>query len=545
MSKKVALIGLTILLAAFLRLYNLANFPPSLEWDEVATGYDAYSILKTGRDQFGHFLPLTIRSLDDYKPPLYTYLTAGSMAIFGWNDFAVRFPAAILGILAVFTTYGLTRELFKNEKLALLAALFLAVSPWHVNFSRLALETNSTIFFTTVGVWMFLAGLENGRYLVLSAILVGLDLYLYHNARVFIPLLGLVLAGLYFKQLRREWRWVLVSAVILLIFIIRLVPIVTSIEGQMRLLGTSIFTDAVPLDTYAQEQQYQNWKLSDVAADFSLPGRIFHSQKVLFGMKILKNYVSHFDPTFLLFTNDSPRHHASEVGLLYLIDLPLLLAGLYFLMRRQEKKTVVIILAWMLISPIPASVARDAPHALRSAIFLPTFQILAALGVVGLTQVMKKRWRRIFLSGVILVYASGVAFFTHQYFLHFAVDTSQAWQYGRREAALFADKIKQNYAKIIVSTKLEQPHVFFLYYLKYDPVKYLREGGTVSGGWAEERNKFDKYEFKRIDFAKMNDGKTLFVGLPDEFPANAQILAQIKYLDEKDAIWIVDDIKHE
>src|SRR3989304_8681256 len=99
MSKRIILIGLIILLAGFLRLYNLASLPPSLEWDEVATGYDAYSILKTGRDQYGNCLPLTFRSLDDYKPPLYTYLTAISIWIWGWNDFAVRFTGAFLGTL--------------------------------------------------------------------------------------------------------------------------------------------------------------------------------------------------------------------------------------------------------------------------------------------------------------------------------------------------------------------------------------------------------------------------------------------------------------
>jgi len=109
------LLFLILILAGILRFTNLAGLPPSLEWDEVATGYDANSILKTGKDQYGNFLPLTFRSLDDYKPPLYTYLTAISIWIWGWNDFAVRFTGAFLGTLAVLTTYGMMYMLFNKK----------------------------------------------------------------------------------------------------------------------------------------------------------------------------------------------------------------------------------------------------------------------------------------------------------------------------------------------------------------------------------------------------------------------------------------------
>src|SRR3989338_344065 len=83
-----------ILLAAVLRFYQLGQNPPSLDWDETAHGYNAYSILKTGRDEYGYKFPLYFRSFDDYKPPIYTYLVVPAVAIFGLNDFAVRFPSA-------------------------------------------------------------------------------------------------------------------------------------------------------------------------------------------------------------------------------------------------------------------------------------------------------------------------------------------------------------------------------------------------------------------------------------------------------------------
>ncbi len=542
MNKRTILILLSILsVAAFLRFYKLTLIPPSLEWDEVSTGYDANSILKTGRDQYGHFLPLTFRSLDDYKPPLYTYLTVGSIAIFGWNDFAVRFPAAFLGVLAVLTTFGMTQALFKNKKLSLLTALFLAISPWHVNFSRLALETNSTIFFTTAGMWAFIKGLRSGKYLPLASIFFGLDLFLYHNARVFIPFISVILILLYWKDLWTQKKYVFISAFIAFVFVIALLPIITSTAGLMRFQGTSIFTSAVSLETAELKQTYQHWRQVDTEHNEGLIGSIFHNSKTLFTLLILKNYLTHFDPNFWVFTNDSFRHHAGAVGLLYIVDLPLIYIGTTYMLQQKNKQAGLLILAWALIAPIPASLTRDVPHALRSEIFLPTLQIAIAFAFCWIqTYFARKNLRRKVIIAFLLVgYFLNSSFFIHQYYVHFNEDTSEYWVYGRREAALFAESIKDKYDRILVSTKLEQPQAFFLYYLKYDPVKYLAQGGTFSGGWAEDRNKFDKYQFRPIDFSKMQDGKTLFIGQPEEFPSGITTLKKIYYLNGKEAIWIV------
>jgi len=185
-----------IILATVLRFYQLGQNPPSLNWDETAHGYNAYSILKTGRDEYGYRLPLSFRSFDDYKPPIYTYLVVPSIAAFGLNDFAVRFPSAALGVLTVIFTYFMVFELFKNRTIAFLSSLFLAISPWHLQFSRVAFETNSAIFWSVLGTWAFLKGirakgLRITAWMSLTAIAFGVNLFMYHNARVFIPIFSI------------------------------------------------------------------------------------------------------------------------------------------------------------------------------------------------------------------------------------------------------------------------------------------------------------------------------------------------------------------
>jgi len=87
-----------ILIAFLLRVIKLSDIPASLSHDEVAIGYNAWSILKTGRDEYGVKFPLLFRSFDDYKLPGYVYLTAFSEFIFGLTPFAVRFPSAFFRI---------------------------------------------------------------------------------------------------------------------------------------------------------------------------------------------------------------------------------------------------------------------------------------------------------------------------------------------------------------------------------------------------------------------------------------------------------------
>jgi len=126
-----------VILAAFLRFYQLGNNPPSLTWDEVAWGYNAYSLGIDGRDEFGRFLPFNyLESFGDFKPPMYAYLDIIPIKIFGLNEFAVRFPSALFGLLTVLITYFLTKRIFFDSKskelYALFSALFLAISPWHI-----------------------------------------------------------------------------------------------------------------------------------------------------------------------------------------------------------------------------------------------------------------------------------------------------------------------------------------------------------------------------------------------------------------------------
>jgi len=178
-----------MILAAILRLPLLDRFPTGITIDEAGLGDSAYSILKTGKDEWGDFLPLNPRSFGDYKPPVFMYLLVPSIAVFGLTEVAVRLPSAIAGILTVWIVFLLVCDLFKNRNLGLLAGFLLAISPWHVYYSRLGWESNVGLMFFILGIWLFVKGLGEGKFLVLSMLSFGFSAMSYHSFKLLVPLM--------------------------------------------------------------------------------------------------------------------------------------------------------------------------------------------------------------------------------------------------------------------------------------------------------------------------------------------------------------------
>src|SRR3989344_9167438 len=102
----------TVAIGGYIRLVGIGSTPAGLNVDEIAIGFDAYSILKTGRDMNGIFMPLSFPSLGDYKPPLYIYLTSISIVLFGLSEFSVRFASALFGTMAIPIIFSLANKIY-------------------------------------------------------------------------------------------------------------------------------------------------------------------------------------------------------------------------------------------------------------------------------------------------------------------------------------------------------------------------------------------------------------------------------------------------
>lgn len=527
------LLLLIAVLAGLFRFREIITNPPNLNTDEAAIGYNAYSILKTGRDEYGQFLPLAFRSFDDYKPPLYIYLTVPSVAFFGLNEFAVRFPSAFLGVMAVIITGFLAKKMFGNWIIGLLAAFLLAISPWHIQFTRTAYETGSNAFFTSLGIWLFLKGFEKRRWLILSGIVFGLQVYLYQASKVFVPLFAsfLVLVYLY----RKGWQQLPFFVLPFVLFLVPLVGQSLSPEGLLRFRGTSIFQDPKPVER-REVYVHTDWLLND-----NKSVRLFHSHFLTYFQDILVGYLSHFRPDFFLTSrSDSKIAYVPEVGLFPLWMAPFLLTGFYFLYRRNDKLPAFLLTFWVLVSPIPASVTTGLPSSIRTAVFLPSWQIIAGLGMWEVFYWLKRRFRQCyfyFVSGLILVVVYFVAFYVHMLLVHAPKVHARVWYASYKEFITKSLVLAQDYSRVVVSTGFDQPYIFYLFYSQYDPVKYLAEGGTKGGGFDEQRNRLgEKFYFRGINWYEDRLlSNTLLVATPKEVPfdeAKDHILARFDSVDK-------------
>ena len=546
--KKLALLFSILFLAAFLRFWQLGVVPPSPDWDEAALGYNAYSLLKTGKDEYGTRWPLALRSFDDYKPPLYAYLAIPSIKVFGLSLFSVRVPAAIMGILAVLGTFFLVQELMLlgtkrfMEHIPIIAMFLLAISPWHLQFSRIAFEANIGVTFNIWGLYFLLKSLTNGKLMPVSALIFGLGFYAYHSQRVFIPLLMLLVFIVFFKKFLSKWKYILVSIVVGLIIVGPLLPVVFGKDGLTRLKGTSSLSDQTGLLAKSVS------KLEDDLQNGNLMGLLWENRRIVYIKTIAEGYLSHFSLKWLFLSGDNDRHHAPDTGLLYLWELPFLLWGMVMVAKRGGVIRN-LLFGWLLLAPIAASPTSETPHAIRTLVTLPLLQVFTAFGLYSAYMYGKETMKHItkqmrLVMFVIIVFSffaavCNIGYYFHMYYSHMNIEYSQVWQYGYKQAVEYTEAHKSKYKKIVVSTKLEQPHMFYLFFMKYDPSLYLAGGGTASGGFAEVRNKFDVYEFRPIDWLKeLHDGSILYVGTPGEILTEP--IKRISYLNGFEAIRIAE-----
>jgi 4-amino-4-deoxy-L-arabinose transferase-like glycosyltransferase len=516
------LLLLIVIIAGFLRFYQLGSNPPSLTWDEAAWGYNAYSIGIDTKDEFGRLLPHDyLESFGDFKPPMYAYLDVIPVKVLGLNEFSTRVPSAIFGVLTVLLTYFLVQRIFWNskekEKYAILSTFILAISPWHIMLSRAAFEANVATFFLIFGVWGFLAATQDKKwYLIIPAVSFALSMYTFNTARIVAPLLVIILAFAFRKRLLQIKKEVLIAFVIgLAVFLPTFLFLLTP-QASLRFQEVNIFSDPGIVKTANQEIA------NDQNAFWS---KLIHNRRVLYSIEYVKHYFDNLSPNFLFIKGDgNPKFSIQSVGQMYIWDIPFFIAGILFLLKRKEGNWWLVPL-WLLISIIPAATARETPHALRIEAGLPTFQIFVAYGFVILLSNLK-RFRKAVIMILIILLLANFAYFYHEYLAHYATQFSGEWQYGYKDSINYIKSVEKNYDYVQVTNALGRPYIYYLFYTKTDP-SYFRKTAVVHRdpfGFVTIE-KFGKYIFPNdYNYALSKTKKVLYISTPYKLPENIKIL---------------------
>lgn len=538
MKKKLILFCLILLLAVFLRIYKLDQYPPSLNWDEVSIGYNAYSILKTGRDEWGQLLPLSFRAYGDYKLPGYVYLDVPFIANFGLNEWGVRLPSALAGIGTVIFIFLIIKKLTKNIHLALWGMFIASTTPWLLILSRVALEANLALFLITSSFYFFLLGLEKNYQLIISSVFLGLSLFTYNSSRVMVlPLIILVL--LLFRKKIAINRHSLVSLFLIFVFFLTAIPLALLQDSSARYRWTTI------LDEGAISRINELRGLSALPQEVE---RLVFNKITYFAPEVFKNYFSHFNPNFLFFNGGSNyQYSVPGSGLIFILMLPFLILGFWQIFK-QKLPWQIFLLGWLLIAPLPAAITRDAPHALRALFLTAPLVVISVLGIDFFKQSLKQNLTRILLIVFVVGIILQTYFFWNNYTEDYIKNYSWSWQYGYREAVGFVKENGEEYDQIFITKKYGEPHEFLLFYLAYNPATYQNNPTMVryfrsDWYWVDS---FDKYQFvndweiKESAKCKMQSAKCLLVTSPEKYPKQSILIKTINFLDSKPAFDIVE-----
>jgi len=542
MKSKWILIAILVL-AAGLRLYRLADFPAGLNADEAALGYNAYSLLLTGKDEHGHPWPVNLESFGDFKPALYAYILIPFIKIFGLTELAVRLPSAIFGILGVLFIYLVTKEIFslyhpldpplklrggnpqEGVILGVLAALTLAISPWAIHFSRGGWEANVATTLILIGVWLFLK-----KRFELCVLSFALSMYTYQSARVIAPLLGLGLILLY-----RPKR-IFIALTFGFLLLIPLIYNLVTTNATSRLSGVGLLADAGPLNR-AKELRGQH-------ADWNSPfSRLFHNRPVLYTIAFLKNYSDHFFGNFLFVNGDIiERNRVPETGLLYLTDFIFFALGVVYLLRTTHYSPHTrVIWLWLLVAPVASALTFQTPHALRAHNMVIPLTIIVSLGVF----VILKHWKFIGICVLGFVSLWQVSRYLHQYYVHYPQTYPYAWEYGFKELVAYVGSVQDKYEKILVTDKYDQPYIIFLFYSKYPPQDFQ---GRHQLTFRDKYNfstvrDYGKFHFAATLWSKVSDiHSSLIVAAPEDIPdVGVNIVKTINFPNGQPAFKIISN----
>lgn len=504
--KNNVLLILILIIAIFIRGYKLDNLP-SLNPDEAALGYNAYSLIKTGKDEHGVSWPLHFKSFGDYKPGGYVYFSMPFIYTLGLTSLAIRLPNLILSVLTIFILYKLVFLLSSSKALSLFSAMALSLSPWHIHFSRGAWESSSALFFIIIGIYWFYSFLANHKsyYLYLTSISLAFSLYIYHSARIIAPILILILFIINFKKVIIRLKPLFFAISIGILFSIPVFLSFISNGGATRFGGVGLTADYGPL---ARAEELLNHH-----ANTKLFNRVIHNRRLLYIISWAQKYTSHFDPNFLFIEGDSvPRSKSPDMGQLYLVELPLIILGITFLLKHYSTNALTLLcLSWLFVSPIASSLTFQAPSALRS---LPITIPLAILTGIGLFTLLKSSSKyfphNIFFLTVIIVFS--IFYYFDAYFIHSPKRFPFAWNSGFESIIPFLEKNKANFDNIYFTDKYDQPYILYLFFTQYPPQKIqsqIKLTPPDKFGFSTVNN-IDNIHFGKIDWSNIPQKSLVF-----------------------------------
>jgi 4-amino-4-deoxy-L-arabinose transferase-like glycosyltransferase len=412
---------LIALLAFAFRIYKVDTHPSGVLIDEASFGYNAYSILKTGKDEHGIAYPLIVKAFGDQKLPAYAYSLIPSFQLFGFNNLALRLPSVIAGTLFIFAGYFLLIGIGFTKRQSLMGALIAAVSPWSIILSRFTYESNLALLFFTVALAFGFNFLKNKKtlFLILSAICFGLTWYsyiAYRLATIIVLISFLVIAV---KQYKISIRNAVLFFGIFILSIAPLLPTVFSKAGTARFNQIGLFSESgIPLEVN-ESRTYCDEDLPKI------PCYLNSNKPVIYSRAIINRFVETFSISYLFLQGEKDLKFLSvdNFGLLPIIAIPFYLVGLLYISQKILTKKItsfdIFLIISLIVTATPAVLGGSAQRVRLSPLF-PFLLIIIVYGISEIEKIFKKEkyknYFNIFIFAVFILW--GIIFMGNYLTIH-------------------------------------------------------------------------------------------------------------------------------
>jgi 4-amino-4-deoxy-L-arabinose transferase-like glycosyltransferase len=538
---KQILLIIIIAVSVFLRIYRLSSIPEGFHADEAAFGYNAYSILKTGKDEYGKSFPLILRSFDDYKGSIYAYLTIPFIALNGLNEWSVRIVSVIVGLLFIWVIYKLVYEIMENRQIAYISALIFSLSPISIFLSRVQSDPLVANLFLHTGLLFYLRYIKTKRIglLILGAIVFCLAIFT-HQA---VATLQIIMLSIIFIWKFRKMNSSVKITSFFMFFAIVLLSIISFTSSVGRYNELSFMKN--PIATIPLNAGIFEDGILRVPVYIT---RIFHNKIIQSFRFLTETFGKYWSIQFLFLEARQPiREFVYGFGFFHLVEFPLLIYGIYVGFRRHRSVSLALTI-WMILGSIALSMAVDeTPNNHRFYYISLPLYIFIALAIQKVMSIKFKVFSYS-LKGInilIICYSLSMVTYVHGLFFHQPTHQPYFRGYAYKELVSELQSLKANYTNIIFTTSQSSPYIYYLFFSRYDPQKYQDIGSPRDF----EGSKIDNIIFSTEDCPftaakyekyRILEEKTLFINRGDcVLNRNANIVRTIRWRDNIPAFQLV------
>lgn len=486
MNYKKITIFIILFLGIFFRLYQIGSVPPGLNIDEASHGYNSKSILETGKDRYGEFLPQVFRSFGTYLLPLYTYLTIIPVAIFGLNIFSVRLVEAISSILLIFITY----LIFSNPKIfsrniKLLTTFLVAVSPWAIFFGRGGHEASLSLTLFVLSFFLFTKALSNPKWLILSFLMAGFSGLAYYTER-YLALVFFPIAIWVFWNKFKSKKIIFISV---LVFVIIQLP-------QLLLLNSNAFSRRI--------EQVNYWSDKSFNQNGGSLKTVFFGKQIYIIQKFTTNYLEYFSPRSL-FVDPDPQLARSmpDLSIFYIWMIVPFWFGVKVLLKKISQATFKILAILLVVAPIPAALTGDPFYSIRTLTFFWVLTIVIALGCDYLLGLITSGTKKILI--IVLFSIISFVLFYSSYFILLKHERSGIYGYEYQQLIEKLEKYKGKQV-VIDSGRTVGAQIWIPFYKNIDPQKFQKQtSDSIKNNYYNNTNldsviKLDNFEIRAISW---------------------------------------------